>query len=184
MGVNVKSSLLEIFLVTLKIGGFTFGGGWAMVPLMRNELVSKRGWLSEEEFMDIVCIAQGFPGPIMVNLSVMCGNRLLGLKGALVALLGSVLPSLVVILLIASALTKFGESSYIKSFLNGMKPALFSVLIYAIYRMRKTVTGSGLAIALALIAFLFVSLLKVNPFFIIAIAALSGTGYGLVKMRK
>lgn len=166
---------MRVFLATLKIGGFTFGGGWAMIPLMREELVKKRKWMSEEEFLDALSIAQGFPGPIMVNISVMCGRNLLGIRGALAGLLGSILPSLLVILLIVSMLLKFGESQYVKSFLRGMRPALFAVLIYALFGMKGALSRDKASWVIAFLAFLALSLFKVNPFLVILGGALLGT---------
>lgn len=172
-----EPTLGRLFLTTLKIGGFTFGGGWAMIPLIREEFVKKRGWICEGEFIDVVSIAQSFPGPIMVNVSVMCGKRLLGRKGAFIALLGSVLPSLLVILLIAIFLSKYEENPYARSFLNGMRPALLSVLIYAIFEMRKSVLKDRLSFVIASLALITVSLLKVTPFWVIICGAIFGVLY-------
>jgi len=175
--------VFRIFLTTLRIGSFTFGGGWAMIPLIREELVKRRRWLSEEEFFDIVSIAQSFPGPIMVNVSVMCGRCLLGIRGAIAGLLGSILPSLVVVLIIVSMLTKFGERSYIKSFLRGMRPALFAVLVYALYSMRGSVRGSKVSMAIAILAFLSLSFLGINPFLVIAGGAVFGILFYILRER-
>lgn len=178
-----KPSLLKFFLTTFKIGTFTFGGGWAMIPLVREEVSKKRGWMSEEEFIDVLSIAQGFPGPIMVNVSVMCGRCLLGWRGALVGLLGAVLPSLLAILLVVSMLTKFGENQYVRAFLNGMRPALFAVLIYALFGMRKSATGSKISLGIALIAFVALSILKLNPFLVIACGAAFGVTFSLLRRK-
>lgn len=180
---NGNLSLFKFFLSTFKIGAFTFGGGWAMIPLVREELVKKRKWMCEEEFMDVLSIAQGFPGPIMVNVSVMCGKCLLGWRGALTGLLGAVLPSLLAILFIVSMLTKYGESHYVRSFLNGMRPALFAVLIYALFGMRKSATGSKISLGIAVLAFIALSIFKLNPFIVIAGGAIFGLIFCLLRRK-
>ena len=93
--------LRTIFASFFKIGLFTFGGGYAMLPLIEQELIAKRGWIEHKEFLDLLTLAQSVPGPIAINTSVFVGYKMRGLKGAVAALLGSVLPSFVIILAIA-----------------------------------------------------------------------------------
>ena len=95
--------LRTIFASFFKIGLFTFGGGYAMLPLIEQELIAKRGWIEHKEFLDLLTLAQSVPGPIAINTSVFVGYKMRGLKGAVAALLGSVLPSFVIILAIAAA---------------------------------------------------------------------------------
>ena len=101
---------LQLFWVFFKIGAFTFGGGYAMIPLIQREVVNKRKWLEEGEFMDMLAIAQSVPGPISLNTAVFVGNKLKKKRGSLVTSLGIILPSFIVILLIALVFTEFKEN--------------------------------------------------------------------------
>lgn len=111
-----RAPLLQIFLSFFKIGAFTFGGGWAMVPLIRKELVDRQEWLEDSEFVDILAIAQSGPGPIAINTSVLCGYKMRGVPGALIATLGSSLPSFLIILIIANFFLKIRDSKTVRRF--------------------------------------------------------------------
>ncbi len=176
-----SASLTQLFLSFFKIGAFTFGGGWAMVPLIQKQLCEKYGWLDDQEFVDILAIAQSGPGPIAINTSVLCGYRLRGLPGALVATLGSSLPSFITILVVAAFFLKIRDSSAVEAIFRGMRPAIFSLLVSAVCQVgRKSVRNRqdimfALAGAVLLIGF------KVNPVIAIAIAAAGGITLGVVK---
>lgn len=141
-----------------------------MVPLIQKQLCEKYGWLDDQEFVDILAIAQSGPGPIAINTSVLCGYRLRGLPGALVATLGSSLPSFITILVVAAFFLKIRDSSAVEAIFRGMRPAIFSLLVSAVCQVgRKSVRNRqdimfALAGAVLLIGF------KVNPVIAIAIA--------------
>ena len=98
----MRSNLyLKLFISFFKIGAFTFGGGWAMIPLIEREVVDKQNWIRREDFVDALAIAQSLPGVLAVNISILIGNKLRGLKGCLMATLGTILPSFLIILAIA-----------------------------------------------------------------------------------
>ena len=101
---------LKLFLTFLKIGAFTFGGGWAMISIIEKEIVDKHKWLGREEFLDQLAVAQSLPGILAVNISVAVGDRLRGMKGSVCAALGTILPSFLIILVIAVFL-KIGRAS-------------------------------------------------------------------------
>ena len=100
--------LFQIFLTFFKIGAFTFGGGYAMIPIIEDEISRKRGWMKQSEFIDVIALSQGAPGAIAVNASIYVGYQLMGLPGAIVATLGTVLPSFIIILVIAKFFFQFG----------------------------------------------------------------------------
>ena len=104
-----KATFLKIFLIFAKIGAFTIGGGYAMIPLIQNEMV-RRGWLEEKEFPDLIALSQTAPGILAVNISIFVGYKLRGTKGSIVATLGSILPSFLIILIIAIAFTGYQDN--------------------------------------------------------------------------
>ena len=113
------ASLWQIFLTFAKIGSFTIGGGYAMIPLIRDELL-KKGWLTEEELPDIIALAQSAPGVLAVNMSIFAGYKMRGFKGSLAATLGSVLPSFLIILLIAMLFTGYKDNPVVIKIFKGI----------------------------------------------------------------
>ncbi len=99
------NTYFQLFSTFFKIGSFTFGGGWAMISIIQREVVEKRHWIKQEEFLDLLAIAQSMPGILAVNISTVIGDRLKGVKGSLAAALGTILPSFIIILMIAIFLT-------------------------------------------------------------------------------
>lgn len=120
--------LIKLFFAFFKIGLFTFGGGYAMIPLIQEE-VTKNGWLTAEEVIDIVGIAESTPGPIAVNLATFVGTSQMGVLGALVATLGVILPSFIIILLIAIIFKKIMDNKYVKSILKGINPVIIGLIL-------------------------------------------------------
>ena len=121
--------LSTIFFSFLKIGMFTFGGGYAMLPLIEQELITKRKWIEQKEFLDLLTLAQSVPGPIAVNTSVFVGYKVRGFGGAVAALLGSVLPSFVIILVIAIFFTDIRHNPVVDAAFKGMRPAVVALII-------------------------------------------------------
>jgi chromate transporter len=129
--------LSGIFWSFFKIGAFTFGGGWAMIPLIRKELVSNKKWLDDSEFVDVLAIAQSGPGPIAVNTATVTGLKMRGLPGAFAAVLGSTLPSFLVIFALATVLVRFRNSGVLEAIFTGMRPAIFGLLVSATWQVGK-----------------------------------------------
>lgn len=132
-------TFLTLFLTFLKIGAFTFGGGYAMIALISDECLAN-GWLSEGELLNYIAVAESTPGPIAINMATFVGSSTGGFFGALVATLGVVLPSFIIILLIASIFTKFSKYPAIKAILNGIRPVIVALI-----------TGTGITMLLSLI---------------------------------
>jgi len=128
---------LELFLVYLQIGAFSFGGGYAAMPLIQSLCVEKKGWLTMEEFADLTTIAEMTPGPIAVNSATFIGQKMAGLPGALVCTLGCVLPSFIIVLILAWLYTKFRELKTVKAVLAQLRPAVVAMI-----------AGAGLTIIL------------------------------------
>lgn len=159
--------LWEMFLTFFKIGAFTFGGGFAMIPIIQQEVVEKRNWVEEENFIDTISIAQSSPGPIAVNSSIFVGYQIKGVRGAIVATIGTVLPSFMTILLIAKFFYQFKDLEIVNKVFMGIRPAvvalIFSTVFGLVYKSRFTYIG----LSIALIVTLIIVFLNINPVFIV-----------------
>lgn len=131
MTIMSKNLLTSLFLTFFKIGAFTFGGGWAMISIMEKEIVDKHGWLSREEFLDLLAVAQSLPGILAVNISVAVGDRLRSTRGSLCAAMGTILPSFTMILAIAIFLTPdlIKENATVSAIFKGVRPAVVALII-------------------------------------------------------
>ncbi|WP_366923692.1 chromate transporter [Metallumcola ferriviriculae] len=162
-----------LFAGFFHIGAFTIGGGYAMIPIIQRDLV-KREWFEEEEFLDLIAVAQSIPGAIAVNAAILVGYRLGGIIGALAATLGAVLPSFLVILLVASLLVKFWEYPYISGFLAGARPAVVGLLLYAALSLGKKAVGSVFDWVSLVSGFVALVVFNVHPIAVIVLAGLAG----------
>lgn len=122
---------LELFLAFLQIGLFSFGGGYAAMPLIQGQVVDKYGWLTQGEFVDVISISQMTPGPIAINSATFVGQRVAGLPGALIATLGCVLPSCIIVLLVAWIYYKHQSMTLVKGTLEGLRPAVIGLIAAA-----------------------------------------------------
>jgi len=121
-------SLIELFVTFFKIGLFTFGGGYAMIPLITEEVINK-GWQTRDTLIDFIAIAESTPGVFAVNISTFIGYEQMGVLGALVSTLGVSLPSFIIIIIIAKIFHKFSENKYVVGFLHGAKPIIVGVIL-------------------------------------------------------
>ena len=133
---------LTLFLTFLKIGAFTFGGGYAMLPLIREEAVA-HGWMTEQALVDFIAVSESTPGPFAVNMATFVGVRTGGVFGAVCATLGVVLPSFVIILIVAKMFAKFRESKTVKGCMSGLKPAVVGLIAAAFLSVALTVLFPG-----------------------------------------
>ena len=161
-----RVSLWEIFLVFAKIGAFTIGGGYAMIPLIQAEM-GRRGWISEDELPDIVALSQSAPGVMAVNISIFAGHKLRGLKGSLAATLGSILPSFLIILAIAIFFTAFKDNPWVERAFKGIRPVVISLIAVPMVNMARKSCKNIWHWALAVVSLLLVAFLNVSPIYII-----------------
>ena len=169
----------ELFLVFFKIGAFTFGGGYAMIPLIRREVVEKKLWLDDNEFMDMLAIAQSMPGPISLNTALLVGNKRLGFKGSLFSGAGIILPSFIIILLIAIVFTQFKENPVIERIFKGIRPAVVALIAAPLLGLGKSAGVNLKNIWIPLTVALSVWLLKISPVYVILAAILLGISHYL-----
>ncbi len=178
---------LHLFLAMLKIGLFTFGGGYAMIALLENEFVTKRGWLEQEEFLDVAAIAESTPGPIAINSATYIGYKRGGLMGALVATLGITLPSFCIIYAISLFFDAFLSLAVVAYAFQGIRVAVIYLILSAGLRMLKKMKRtpfSVTAVAVTVILMLTCTLLSVKLSTIVCILAGGGMGVILWLVRR
>ncbi len=166
---------LKLFLVFFKIGLFTIGGGYAMLPLIQDEVIAN-GWMSLDEFTEFVGIAESTPGPFAVNTATFCGMHAAGVAGAAVATIGVTLPSLLCILLIARFFTRFSQAPQVQAAMRGVKPVVVALIAVAVLRLFfHSVQGRHFTEAfLTAGLFAFAQARKTHPIALIAIAGVCG----------
>ena len=182
---------LELFFTFFKIGLFTFGGGYAMFPLIQSEVLEK-GWMSLDELVNFVAVSESTPGPFAINISTYIGAETGGFFGAFCATLGVVLPSFIVILIVAKFFAKFQQNKYVQGVMSGLKPAVIGLIAAAIVSVGKTVffpqglswqTFGTYAFIISAVIFLIMLLLQVNkihPIFVILLSAGIGIAAGYI----
>ncbi len=175
-------SLWNIFLVFAKIGSFTIGGGYAMIPLIRDELV-KRGWLSEEELPDIVALAQSAPGVLAVNMSIFAGYKMRGLKGSIAATIGSALPSFLIILLIAMLFTGYQDNPVVIRIFKGIRPVVVSLIAVPMINMARKGNKTWWAWLISFVVLFLVAFMNFSPIYILLVLIVLALCFTLIKER-
>lgn len=174
----------ELFLTFFKIGAFTFGGGYAMIPLIQKEVSEKKRWVSEDDILNIVAVAESTPGPIAINAATFIGYRTAGVFGAAAATLGVVLPSFVIISVIAMFLTRFRENRIVSYAFYGIRAGVLALVIKALVSMYKKMPKSILSYVVAVLAFILAAVCKFNVLVVILSAAVIGLVTTLIAEKK
>lgn len=165
----------KVFWEFFKIGAFTFGGGYAMIPLIQREIVDKYRWLSMEQFIDIIAIAEMTPGPIAVNSATFVGYKVAKFWGAVMATIGVVLPSFLVIWLIASVFFQFQNNLVVQAAFKGLRPAVLGLIIAAVLTVGRTSLACGYKSLLIVTgAVIVLSVFKINPILVLISSAIIG----------
>lgn len=175
--------LWNIFLVFAKIGSITIGGGYAMIPIIQEDLV-KRGWISEEELPDIIAMAQSAPGVLAVNMSIFAGYKLRGFKGSLAATLGSILPSFLMILLIAMLFTGYQDNPVVVRIFKGIRPVVVSLILVPMIRMARKGNKTWWAWAISAVTLFLVAFLNFSPIYILLTLIVAAVCVTLIKERR
>ncbi|NLW52140.1 MAG: chromate transporter [Tissierellia bacterium] len=179
-----KISLWEVFLTFLKISSFTFGGGYTIIPVIKDEFSVKRNLITEDDMMDIIAVGQSGPGAMAINTSILTGYKVKGIKGALAAVVGAVLPCIVIITIVSYFYKEFRDNHTIQTILKAMSGAISAVLLLTTYDLFKNAIKENTLYAYIAMIFAFVSVVffNVSTSLIILILALSGLIlFGLVK---
>ena len=175
--------LLDFFLTCNKIGAFTLGGGYAMIPIMEREFVDKNKWMDKQEFMDIMVVAQTTPGIFAIDMASHIGYKLRGVWGGIVGAIGIALPSIIAILVIAMFFQAFKDNLYVGKFFRGVRPAVVALIASPCFTMAKTAKLSWSNIWIPIVCCLLISLFGVSPILIIIAAGVGGWLWGMFKSR-
>ena len=170
------NTYLTLFLSTFKISACTFGGGFVIIPLLRKKFVEELHWIEEEEMLDLTAIAQSSPGAIAVNASILIGYHIAGVPGALISIVGTVIPPLVIISVISAFYQAFRDNVYVSMAMTGMLAAVAAVITDVVLNMARDIfrRKDAVAVLMLVLAFIAVRYLKVNILIIILVSALVG----------
>ncbi len=168
----------EAFITFFKIGMFTLGGGYAMIPIIETEVVDKHRWISKEEFLDLIAIAQSCPGVFAINISTFIGYKLMKRRGAITCALGTALPSFLIILLIAMFFHQFQDNPVVAAIFRGIRPAVVALIAVPTFNLAKSAKISWVNCWIPIGGALLIWLMGISPIFIILAAAIGGWIYG------
>ena len=175
------SKSVQLFLSFLKIGAFTFGGGYAMIPLIQREVVDGKKWLTEGDIADVIAIAETTPGPIAINAATFVGYKTDGIRGAIAATAGVVIPSFVIIVLVALLFQKYMANEIVANAFWGIRVAVLGLMIKACLSMFKQCPKNVISYLVAALAFVLVGFVNINALIIIIGAAFAGIVYQQLK---
>ncbi len=177
---------LKLFWETFSLSAFTFGGGFVIIPLMKKKMVDELHWLEEEEMLNLAAIAQSSPGAVAVNAAILVGYRLAGVPGALVSILGTVLPPLLILSVISFFYEAFRDNAVVGAVLKGMQAGIAAVICDVVINMSTKVVKAKewLSVCLMVLAFLANFVLGINVMYIILVCAVIGVLRVLLQKRK
>lgn len=172
------------FSTFFKIGMFTLGGGYAMIPIIEEEVVNKHQWVSKEDMLDLIAIAQSCPGVFAINISIFIGYKLRKTRGALVTALGTALPSFLIILAIAIFFHQFEDNKVVAAMFRGIRPAVVALIAVPTFNLAKSAHLNRYTLWIPIVSALAIWLLGVSPIWIIILAGVCGYLYGLTQKNK
>ena len=165
---------LDLFLVFARIGAFTFGGGYAMLPLIHREVADVRKWASDEEIVDIFAIAQALPGIIAINTAIYIGYKTKGVRGAVASTLGVILPSFVIIFSLVWVLVAIKDSAIVKKAFLGVRAGVTAMIGLSAWKLSRAVLKSGFAVAVCVLSFTAIAVLDIPTLHVLLTALLVG----------
>jgi len=168
------NAYLDLYTSFFRIGAFTFGGGYAMLPMIQKEIVEKHKWASDEEVMDYFAVAQCTPGVISVNCATFVGTKVKGALGAAAATFGVISPPLIIISIIALVLQSFADLPVVQHAFNGIRVAVCVLILNAVIKLWKSNIKKALHIIVFGVAFVIMFLVKLSPIFYVVVAAIVG----------
>ncbi|MBO7281670.1 MAG: chromate transporter [Bacteroidaceae bacterium] len=176
--------MLKLFITFFKIGLFTIGGGYAMIPLIERDVVERNRWVSKEEFLDLLAVAQAAPGVFAVNISIFIGYKLRGVWGSIVAAIGNVLPSVLIILAIAFFFSSFSDNRVVNNIFMGLRPAVVALIAAPVFSVAKSARIGWTNVWIPVLSALLIVCFGVSPIYIIMVAVVAGILWGRVKGGK
>lgn len=177
-------TLIDLFFTFCRIGGLTFGGGYAMLPIIQKEIVEEKKWATEEEVLDYYAVGQCTPGIIAVNTATFIGYKVHGIIGAIVATLGVVFPSFIIITIITALLKNFANYSIVQHAFSGIRVIVIALIVSAILKLAKTSIKNSTTLIIAIIAFILVAFVNLSPIYIVIAAACIGLILKFIRGRK
>ncbi|MDI6600905.1 MAG: chromate transporter [Thermoanaerobacteraceae bacterium] len=165
---------LKLMYIFMKIGAFTLGGGFAMIPLIQNEIVDKNKMIDEKEFLNMIALAQSVPGPMAVNMAAFVGYKLAGIPGAVFSTVGAVLPSFIIIIVVAAFFLMIKDAPLVQRAFMGIRPAVVALIVYSVVRLVKSNDVKGYAFIIPVLACLGIVFLNMHPVLVIVLAAAAG----------
>ena len=172
----------ESFKTFFKIGMFTLGGGYAMIPIIEEEVVNRHRWVDKEEMLDLIAIAQSCPGVFAINISIFVGYKLRKVRGAIATALGTALPSFLIILAIAMFFHQFEDNRYIAAMFRGIRPAVVALIAVPTFNLGKSAQLNRFTVWIPVVSALPIWLLGVSPIWVIILAGLGGYIYGRIAL--
>lgn len=172
--------LIELFVAIFKIGAFTFGGGYAMIPLIEEEVVKNKGWLSKDEFVDILVVSQSLPGALAINTSIFLGYKISGVLGAIIALMAVILPSFFIILIVAAFFMKFRDNYYVNAAFKGITAAVPILVLVGAISLSKGLPKNTRTIVTIIVALIVLIVFNIHPVVVIIISGV----YGAIFLRE
>ncbi len=165
---------LDLFASFFKIGAFSFGGGYAMIPLITREVVEIKGWLAMDEFIDVIAISQGTPGPIAINAATYIGHKMAGLFGSVAATVGVVMPSFLVMMILGTLFLRFRKVTWVSDMLSGIRPVVVVLIASAAFSVASSsITGALTGIS-ALAVIVAITVFNIDPVFLLAVSGALG----------
>lgn len=168
------SKYMQLFTTFCKIGAFTFGGGYAMIPLIQKEVVEKKKWINEEDLINVFAVAESTPGPVAINSATFVGYRTGGVLGAFAATIGVVLPSFLIILALSYVISWFESLTVVKYAFEGIRAGVLALILQALFTMFKHCPKNRSSIVLIALSFVLVTFFSINTIFVIIACGLIG----------
>jgi len=178
------STLILLFFTFLKIGAFTFGGGYAMIPIISREIAEKRKWLSDDDILEIIAISESTPGPIAINAATFVGYKIFGFWGSFCSTLAVVLPSFIIISVISVILKEFESLKIVNYAFFGIRAGVLALVLKAFWLMYKKCDKNSLTFVIAIIGFTLSAFFGINVLFIIILSAMIGLAYYYINNRR
>ena len=179
-----RKTIILLFSSFIKIGAFTFGGGYAMIPLIQKEVVEKRKWITDREILEIIAISESTPGPIAINAATFIGYKTAGFLGALGATVGVVLPSFLIIAAVSLVLRQFENVKAVKFAFEGIRAGVLALIVRALVSMYKQCPRKKISYIIAALSFLCVAFFGINVLIVIIICAVIGLVYSIMEERR
>ncbi len=176
--------LFDLFITFFKMGLFTIGGGYAMIPLLQREVVEHKGWLTDQDFLDLMAIAQSAPGVFVVNMSIFVGYRVRGKRGSVACAMGTAMPSIIIILAIALFAGSYRDNEIVENVFKGIRPAVIALILTPTIRLASKAGLNKWTWWVPVVTALLIWWLGVSPVWIILAAIAGAILYYLLKLRK